>query len=58
MYAEVGDFMNNFEIIHLLNLLYDKTREAKVDISLCCLKNGLIIDKMNKKCHNINVRDW
>lgn len=33
-----GDTMNNFEIIRILNLLYDKTRTAKIEVSLTYIK--------------------
>lgn len=40
-YAIVGDWMNNFEVIRLLNLLYDKTREANIGISYSSIKQRL-----------------
>ena len=36
-----GDTMNNFEIIRILNLLYDKTRTAKIEVSLTYVKQRL-----------------
>ena len=36
-----GDTVNNFEIIRILNLLYDKTRTAKIEVSLTYIKQWL-----------------
>ena len=36
-----GDTVNNFEIIRILNLLYDKTRTAKIEVSLTYVKQRL-----------------
>lgn len=36
-----GDTMNNFEIIRILNLIYDKTRTAKIEVSLTYIKQWL-----------------
>ena len=36
-----GDTMNNFEIIRILNLIYDKTRTTKIEVSLTYIKQWL-----------------
>lgn len=33
--------MNNFEVVRLLNLLYDKTRDAKITITFSSIKQRL-----------------
>lgn len=41
----LGDKMNNFEIIRVLNRMVDNTREISLDLKLYYLLEGLTIDK-------------
>lgn len=41
----LGDKMNNFEIIRVLNRMVDNTREVSLDMKLYYLLEGLAIDK-------------